>query len=112
MKATIELIFSIFSSISQVIGILVVSYGMLRGFYVYLCYQIKRRNFISAITRSRMELGHSFSLGLGFLIGASIIKTTLAPSWQDIGKLAAIIAIRTIMNYFLIRDTERLNHIE
>lgn len=109
MKPVIDSVFSFFSSISQIIGILVVSYGMLRGFYMYLCFQIRRRNFIGAITRSRMELGHSFSLGLGFLIGASIIKTTLAPSWNDIGKLAAIIAIRTIMNYFLIRDTERLN---
>lgn len=46
----------------------------------------------------------SCSLALGFLIGASILKTTLAPTWTDIGQLAAIIAIRTILNYFLLHD--------
>ncbi|MBU0677226.1 MAG: DUF1622 domain-containing protein [Verrucomicrobia bacterium] len=51
-----------------------------------------------------MELGHSFSLGLGFLIGASILNTTIAPTWNDIGQLAAIIAIRTILNYFLLKE--------
>lgn len=110
MGEFIKTLFTLFSSISQFFGILVVSFGMFRGFYIYVCSQVKRQNFIETISRSRMELGYSFSLGLGFLIGASIIKTTLAPSWDDIGKLAAIIAIRTIMNYFLIRDTERLNH--
>ena len=51
-----------------------------------------------------MEIGHAFSLALSFLIGASILKTTIAPTWNDIGQLASIIAIRTILNYFLIRD--------
>ncbi|MEM7590776.1 MAG: DUF1622 domain-containing protein [Cyanobacteria bacterium P01_A01_bin.83] len=41
-------------------------------------------------------MGYSFSLGLSFLIGASILTSTIAPSWNDIGQLAAIIALRTI----------------
>ena len=53
---------------------------------------------------SRLELGHAFSLGLGFLIGASILNTTLAPSWNEIGQLGAIIAIRTALNYFLLKE--------
>ena len=42
--------------------------------------------------------------GLGFLIGGSILNTTIAPTWNDIGQLASIIAIRTILNYFLLRN--------
>jgi uncharacterized membrane protein len=57
-----------------------------------------------SVKASRLELGHSFSLTLGFLIGASILKTTLAPTWNEIGQLSAIIAIRTILNYFLLHD--------
>jgi len=58
----------------------------------------------NAIRGSRLEIGHTFSLGLAFLIGASIVKTTIAPTWNDIGQLAAIIALRTILNFFLIKD--------
>ena len=56
---------------------------------------------------SRLAMGYSFSLGLSFLIGASILKSTIAPSWDDIGQLAAIIALRTILNYLLLRAIDR-----
>jgi len=54
--------------------------------------------------RSRIKLGHSLSLGLEFLIGADILKTAVAPSWTEIGQLAAIIGIRTVLNLFLQRE--------
>ena len=56
--------------------------------------------------RSRIKLGHSLSLGLEFLIGADILKTAVAPSWTEIGQLAAIIGIRTVLNLFLQRELE------
>ena len=59
------------------------------------------------MTRSRIKLGHSLSLGLEFLIGADILKTAVAPTWNDIGQLAAIIAIRTVLNFFLMRELEQ-----
>ena len=52
-------------------------------------------------------MGYAFSLGLSFLVGASILKTTIAPSWNDIGQLAAIIILRTILNYLLLQAIER-----
>jgi len=38
------------------------------------------------------------------LLGADILKTAITPSWDEIGKLAAIAALRTALNYFLERD--------
>ena len=43
-------------------------------------------------------------LSLEFALGADVIRTAIAPSWDDIGKLGAIAAIRTALNYFLVRD--------
>ncbi len=40
-------------------------------------------------------------LALGFLIGADILKTAIAPTWNEIGQLAAIIALRTIVNFVM-----------
>jgi len=32
------------------------------------------------------------------------VRSAIAPTWDDIGQLAAIAAIRTFLNYFLERD--------
>lgn len=42
--------------------------------------------------------------GLTFQLAADIIATSVAPGWEEIGKLAAIAVIRTFLNYFLERD--------
>ena len=46
-------------------------------------------------------------LGLEFALAADIVLTAIAPTWNDIGQLAAIAAIRTFLNYFLTLDIER-----
>jgi len=46
--------------------------------------------------------------GLTFQLAADIVETSLAPSWEDIGKLAAIAVIRTFLNYFLGRDLKEV----
>jgi uncharacterized membrane protein len=46
-------------------------------------------------------------LGLEFELAADIIRTAISPSWTDIGQLAAIAAIRTVLNHFLEKDIEK-----
>jgi len=90
--------------ICQFLAMVVLSIGILKALKIYLTDVLTSGRSADSVKASRLELGHSFSLALGFLIGASILKTTLAPTWTDIGQLAAIIAIRTILNYFLLHD--------
>ncbi len=45
-------------------------------------------------------------LGLEFELAADIIRSVVAPTWQDIAQLGAIAAIRTLINYFLGRDID------
>jgi uncharacterized membrane protein len=47
-------------------------------------------------------------LSLEFALAADIAETAVAPTWDDIGRLAAIAAIRTFLNLFLERDMEVL----
>jgi len=42
--------------------------------------------------------------GLTFQLANDIIVSARAPSWDDIGRLAAIALIRTFLNFFLERD--------
>lgn len=46
--------------------------------------------------------------GLTFMLAADVVDTAIAPNWDDIGKLAAIAAIRTALNYFLERDMREM----
>ena len=45
-------------------------------------------------------------LSLEFALAADIIRTAIAPTWQDIGQLAAIATIRTALNYYLEKDID------
>lgn len=43
---------------------------------------------------------------LTFQLAADIIETSIAPTWDDVGRLAVIAIVRTLLNYFLERDLE------
>ena len=52
----------------------------------------------------RLVLARYLALALEFQLGADILSTAVAPSWQEIGKLGAIAVIRTGLNFFLSRE--------
>lgn len=54
----------------------------------------------------RLRLGRWLALALELLLGADILRTAVAPSWSEIGQLAAVAAIRTALNYFLQREID------
>ena len=43
-------------------------------------------------------------LALEFSLGADVVGTAIAPTWDAIGKLGAIAVIRTFLSFFLARD--------
>jgi uncharacterized membrane protein len=51
-------------------------------------------------------------LALEFELAADIIRTAVSPTWDDIGQLGAIAAIRTFLNFFLERDMKELGEAE
>jgi uncharacterized membrane protein len=55
----------------------------------------------------RLRLGRWLALALEFELGADILRTAIAPTWYDIGQLAAIATIRTLLNYFLQKEIDR-----
>ncbi len=54
----------------------------------------------------RLSFGSWLALALEFQLGADIIATTIAPSFEALGKLGAIALIRTFLNYFLNLELE------
>jgi len=46
-------------------------------------------------------------IALTFQLAADIVGTTIAPGWDELGRMAAIAAIRTFLTYFLDHDLAR-----
>jgi uncharacterized membrane protein len=45
-----------------------------------------------------LRFGTWLLLGLEFELAADVVRSTIAPTWTDIGQLAAIAVIRTFLN--------------
>lgn len=54
----------------------------------------------------RLNLGRWLALALEFELAADILRTAVAPTWNEIGQLAAIIVLRTALNFFLQREID------
>ena len=54
----------------------------------------------------RLVLARYLAMALEFQLGADILSTAVAPTWNEIGKLGAIAVIRTTLNYFLSREMQ------
>jgi len=82
----------------EILAALITGIAVLQTIYTYIV-QLKS----SKISKEdlRLQFGNSVAVSLELLLGADVLATAVAPSWSDIGKLAAIAAIRTALNYFL-----------
>ena len=55
-------------------------------------------------TSVRLNFARYLTLALELQLAADILSTSVAPTWERIGKLAAIAVIRTALNYFLSKE--------
>lgn len=93
----------ILTSLCQLLAILVIGLGVTRALIIFIKDALFKPHTMEAFQRSRLVMGYSFSLGLSFLIGATILKTMISSQWDDIARLVAIIAVRTVLNYLLLQ---------
>lgn len=63
-----------------------------------------RTGTAEAFVPVRLSLGRYLALGLEFQLASDVLRTAIAPSFQELGKLAAVAAIRTALNFFLARE--------
>jgi uncharacterized membrane protein len=59
----------------------------------------------------RLQLGQSMVMGLEFQVAADILRTALRPTVNDIVLLAALISVRTILNFLLERELKILSEV-
>jgi len=94
---------AILISFCQLLALFVIAVGICRALVIYLQGLLTKMPSATAFQRSRLAMGYAFSLGLSFLIGSTILKTINSSRWEDIAQMAAIIAVRTTINYLLLQ---------
>ncbi len=86
---------------AEMAAALVIGLGVLRAIGNFL---LKLRGPENATESIRVQLGRALALGLEFTIASDILRTAIAPTRQVIANLAAIVLLRTLLNYFLERE--------
>lgn len=86
----------------ETVGALIIAAGVMVAVASFLRDLLARRppNF----TAIRLSFARFLALALEFQLGADILSTAVAPTWDAIGKLGAIAIIRTALNYFLMQE--------
>jgi len=92
------------SMVAEGIAVTIIITGIFSSLVIYIKKTFLIKVDYPAIIESRNSLAHALSLALEFLICADILKTAISPTWEDIGQLAAIVGIRTFLNFFLTRE--------
>lgn len=86
------------------ISLLCILLGLLTTGQFILHQNRRARLSVASLASIRLNFGRWLSLALEFQLGADIANTTVAPSFEALGRLGAIAVIRTFLNYFLTKE--------
>lgn len=90
----------------SVIGIFIIISGVFITLSQYLL-SIVRGQLLTegdAINAIRLHLGRILILGLEFIVAADLIGTTTTPDYYEVGLLAIIVLIRTVLSFSINRE--------
>ena len=86
----------------EALGALVIAAGLLVAIVGLVQHALYARG--QPFTPVRLAFARYLTLALELQLAADILSTSVAPTWDRIGKLAAIAVIRTALNYFLNKE--------
>jgi uncharacterized membrane protein len=86
----------------ETVGAFIIALGIAVAGWLLIKALVQRRT--ANFTAIRLTLARYLALALEFQLGADILSTAIAPSWEQIGQLGAIAVIRTGLNYFLTKE--------
>ena len=75
----------------ELAGIVVIVISMVRGFI----------GFVRKDEHTRINLAQGIMLGLEFKIGSEVLRSVIVTTWNELGTLAAIILLRSLLTLLL-----------
>jgi uncharacterized membrane protein len=89
----------------EAVGAAVIGIGALSTTFLYALSMLGLKRYTN--TQLRLHLGQYLALGIEFQLGSDILRTAVSPTREEVGMLAAIVVIRTVLNYVLSKELER-----
>ncbi|GFH42026.1 membrane protein [Lactococcus hodotermopsidis] len=89
---------------TSVVAVIVLLCGVVKATVKFAQNELTHSDKLRAI---KNELGAYVLLSLEILIAADIIESIIKPTFADIGKLAALVVIRTVISYFLGKEIDQ-----
>lgn len=102
---SLEVVVDFLVRIVELAGAVIIGVGAAVAFVRFILVAIRTRDaeqFVSV----RLLLGRYLALGLEFQLAGDILRTAIAPTFEEIAQLAAVAAIRTALNYFLEKEID------
>ncbi|MER7485108.1 DUF1622 domain-containing protein [Streptomyces sp. NPDC126497] len=103
-ESTLRDVVDLLVRLVEAAGALIIFVGAAWAFGRFLLAGVRGGGVDRQFNRIRLSLGRFLALGLEFQLAGDVLRTAIAPSFTEIGQLAAIAAIRTALNYFLSRE--------
>ena len=95
------------SAVAEILSALIICMALIKAFYNYSVSLLsKQTNIVPELIR--LNFGREISLALEILIAADVLATAIAPSWDELGKLGAVVLIRTVLNFFLEKELHKI----
>lgn len=107
MIVEINWIITFFSYLFAIIGSLIIIYGGLRALITFI-YREMTHTTEKYYKNIRIDFTSKIVLGLEFFIAADLITTILDPGFNEIIILGITVTIRTLIGYFLDKETKEL----
>ena len=112
MEALLNCLGHYVALVLEAIAIAVIASGAVEALF-----GIARIVFHPAVTnRDRratwLTFAHWLVAGLTFQLAADIVNTSLTPTWDELGHLASIAAIRTFLSFFLDREVTDMRSLQ
>lgn len=103
MEELLAEVVGVLVTVVEACGAAVIITGAVWAFGRFLWVGLRDRS-TAAFVPVRLTLGRFLALGLEFQLASDVLRTAVAPSFRELGQLAAVAAIRTALNYFLGRE--------
>ncbi|NEX93754.1 DUF1622 domain-containing protein [Caulobacter sp. 17J65-9] len=104
MRTWLELFVEVVARGAEFATVALVAIGALEAGWRIVWQAVQRTGSAQAKREIWLRFASWILLALEFALGADIVRTAVAPTWDDIGQLAAIATIRTALSWFLERD--------
>ncbi len=99
-------IIHIFTILFGIFGAALIIYGGLRAIAGIILFELKKEQ--TGYNQIRREFTSKLVFGLEFFIAADVLTTLVTPTRDEIILLGAVVIIRTILGYFLSKESKDL----